>query len=151
MSSRQRTDKERKMELKFLTKTVELGEKKFKVAVDRDIACDAFEQFPNLIEYLMKKEVKNRKENDADFFLNALKNKELKQLFNMEKQISELIGFALPLMLDKAGDSSDADEIIQYAKDNNAEQIFNNGMLEFIIQGFTPRELAVPKIKFSMK
>ena len=41
--------------MRVLEKTVTLGEMKFKVATDRDIAVKAFEEFPDLIDYLTKK------------------------------------------------------------------------------------------------
>ena len=69
----------------------------------------------------------------------------------MENKLADLIAFALPMMLKKVGDQSNAGEIISYAKDNGADTILNNAMLEFLVQGFTQRELAKPKIKFSMK
>lgn len=139
--------------MQILIKEVTLGEKKFKVATDRDIAVKSFEAFPDLIEYLIKKEkdINNEKVDDKEFFLNAIKNKELGNLFDMENKLGELIAYALPLMLVKANDNSSANEIIDYAKENDVSNIFNNGMLEFLMQGFTQRGLAKPKIKFSMK
>lgn len=134
--------------MKFLEKTVTLGEMTFKVATDRDIAVKSFEKYSDLIEYLFKN--KDNIYTDNEFFLNAIKNKELGKIFDMEKQIADLVGFALPLMLKKAGDDTDAKKIIKYAKDNDADTEMNSALLEFICEGFTQRELA-PKIKFSMK
>ena len=139
------------MKLKFLTKTVELGEMKFKVSVDRDIACDSFQQFPDLMEYLISKKKDIIARDDDDFMLKALKKKELKNIFDVEDKVTELIEYALPLMLKKAEDKSDAKKIMEYADDNNALRIFNKGMLDFLFQGFSQGELANPTIKFSMK
>lgn len=139
------------MEIKVLEKTVTLGEKVFKVGTDRNIAVKAFEEHPELIEYLVNKQGAIGKSDDTAFFLEAIKNKELGMLFDMESKLADLIAFALPMMLEKAGDKSNAQEIISYAKENDADTMLNNGMLEFLVQGFTQRELAKPKIKFSMK
>lgn len=136
--------------MRVLEKTVTLGEMKFKVATDRDIAVKAFEEYPDLIEYLVNKENEIGND-DKSLFLKAIKNKELSTLFEMEEKFAKLIEFALPLMLKKANDESDAMEIIKYANENNVSTEFNSGMLEFLMEGFTLRELAKkPKIKFSM-
>ena len=139
------------MEIKVLEKTVTLGEKVFKVGTDRNIAVKAFEEHPELIEYLVNKQGAIGNADDTAFFLEAIKKKELGTLFDMENKLADLIAFALPMMLKKVGDQSNAGEIISYAKDNGADTILNNAMLEFLVQGFTQRELAKPKIKFSMK
>ena len=139
------------MEIKVLEKTVTLGEKVFKVGTDRNIAVKAFEEHPELIEYLVNKQGAIGNADDTAFFLEAIKKKELGALFDMENKLADLIAFALPMMLEKVGDQSNAGEIISYAKDNGADTILNNAMLEFLVQGFTQRELAKPKIKFSMK
>lgn len=136
--------------MKLLEKNVTLGEMKFKVAVNRDIAIKSFEEFPELIEYIISQE-NNDASDEQSIFINALKKKELSVLYDMEENLAKLIGFALPLMLQSAGDTSDAMAIIQYAKENDADSILNSAMLEFLMQGFSQRGLAKPKIKFSMK
>ena len=136
--------------MKILEKTVELGDMKFRVATDRNIAVKAFEEYPELIEYLVRKQ-KEANQNDEDFFVKAIKNKELSNLFEMEEKFGDLISFALPLMLEKAGDMTDAQAIIDYAVENGADSVFNSAMLEFLVQGFTQREVVKPKINFSMK
>lgn len=135
--------------MRFLEKTVTLGEMTFKVATDRDIAVKAFEAYPQLIEYMFKKQ--DSITNDKDFFMEAIKNKELSKVFEMEKMFADLIEFALPLMLRKAGDKTSAKKIIDYATENGADTEMNSALMEFLCEGFTQRELAEPKIKFSMK
>lgn len=139
------------MEIKFLTKKVELGEMSFKVGIDRDIACDAFQEFPDLIEYLMSKKADIVAKDDDDFFFKALKQKQLKEIMGIEDKVTDLVGYALPLMLKKAKDNSDAEEIMEYARDNGVLKIFTKGMVDFIFEGFSLGELGTPKIKFSMK
>lgn len=136
--------------MKILEKKVEFGEMTFRVATDRNIAVKAFEEYPDLIEYLFKKQNKANV-NDSEFFLDALRNKELGELFSMEEKINKLIVFALPLMLEKAGDMTSAESIIEYAEENDAIELLNSAMMEFLVQGFTQREAAKPKIGLSMK
>ena len=136
--------------MKLLEKQVTLGEMEFKVATNRDIAIKTFEQFPDLMEYLISQKGQENS-NEEEFFIEALKKKELSKLFDMDNKLGELVAYALPLMLKTADDSSSAVEIIDYAKENGADGVFNSAILEFLMQGFTQRELVEPKIKFSMK
>ena len=136
--------------MKLLEKQVTLGEMEFKVATNREIAIKTFEQFPDLMEYLISQKG-NSNANEEEFFIEALKKKQLSKLFDMDNKLAELISYALPLMLETANDKSCAVEIIDYAKENGADGVFNSAMLEFLMQGFTQRELSKPKIKFSMK
>ena len=136
--------------MKVLEKQVTLGEMEFKVVTNREIAIKTFEQFPDLMEYLISQKG-NSNANEEEFFINALKKKELSKLFDMDNKLGELIAYALPLMLKSANDNSNAVDIIDYAKENGADGVFNSAILEFLMQGFTQRELVEPKIKFSMK
>ena len=136
--------------MKLLEKQVTLGEMEFKVATNRDIAIKTFEQFPDLMEYLISQKVQENS-NEEEFFIEALRKKELSKLFDMDNKLADLIAYALPFMLKTANDNSSAVEIIDYAKENGADGVFNSAILEFLMQGFTQRELAKPKIKFSMK
>lgn len=138
------------MSVKVLEKTVNLGDMRFKVGVDRDIALQVFEEFPDLIEYFIKSE-KIGTTSDAEFFIKSLRDKSLSTFFKHNNELSKLIAYALPLMLKKAGDHSNADNILEYAEDNNATSTLNSAMLKFLFEGFTLRELAKPTIKFSMK
>lgn len=133
--------------MKVLEKTVELGEKSFKVRANRDIAVKSFEEYPEVLEYIVKQQ--NKGEQDI---VALVKGKGLSELFRVNEQIAKLVEFALPLMLREAKDTANAKTIIKYAKDNGVLEQFNAGILEFIAEGFTQGELAnKPKIKFSMK
>lgn len=136
--------------MKVLEKTAELGALKFKVQTNRDIAVKSFEEFPDVIKYLVDRQGKVSTDN-KQFFLDAIKNKELGVLFDINDKIAQLIEFALPLMLASAKETITAREILDYAKENGALEIFNSKMLEFLAQGFTQREQEKPKIQFSMK
>lgn len=136
--------------MKFLEKQVTLGDMEFKVRTNRDIAVKAFEEYPELIEYILNKQGGESK-SEQQYFIEALKNKELGVLLDMNGRIANLIEFALPLMLKEAGDETDAKSIIDYAKENDSDEIFNAKMLEFLVEGFTLRGQDKPKILFSMK
>lgn len=133
--------------MKVLEKTVELGEMSFKVRANRDIAVKSFEEYPAVLEYIVKQQ--NKGELDM---VSLVKNKGLSELLRMNDEIAKMVKFALPLMLKEAKDDTNATKIIKYATDNDVIAQFNAGILEFIAQGFTQGELAnKPKIKFSMK
>lgn len=134
--------------MKILEKNVELGVKKFKVATDRDIAIKSFEKYPDVIEYVVTN--KESESSDQAVFINAIKNKELGKLFEMNDKLGKLVEFVLPLMLKKANDSSDSKDIIEYAIENEVIEDFNSAIVEFLFLGFTQRGLGKPKIKFSM-
>lgn len=136
--------------MKTLEKTVTLGTMVFKVGTNRDIAIKTYEQFPEIMEYMINQEKKQVKDGQ-DLFLQAIKNKELGKLFEIEDKLEVLVEFCLPLMLEVAKDKSDANEIIKYVKENNADGVFNSAIWKFLMEGFTQRELAKPQIKFSMK
>ena len=134
--------------MKLLEKNVELGEKKFKISTDRNIAIQSFEAYPDVIEYIIKN--KGNVVGEEEMFLDAIKNKELSKLFEINDKLATLVEFVLPLMLKKANDNSNAQEIIEYAKENDALEEFNSAIVEFLFLGFTQRGLGKPKIKFSM-
>ena len=134
--------------MKILEKSVELGEMKFKISTDRNIAIKSFEAYPDVIEYIIT--TKNSVENDEELFINAIKNKELGKLFEMNDKLGLLVKFVLPLMLEKSKDTTDAESIINYAKDNEVLDSFNSAIVEFLFMGFMQGELGKPKIKFSM-
>lgn len=141
--------------MKILTKNVELGEYNFKVAVDRTIVVDAFEKYPELMEFLFSNAGNN--ENNA-IVVNAIKNKKLNILLDSNSQIKELVKFAFPRMLKKADildgteNEKKSNEIIQYVYDNDVEEEFSNAMFEFLCLGFTVEtNEKKPKVRFSMK
>lgn len=134
--------------MKILEKRVELGEMTFRIATDRNIAIKSFEAFPDVIEYIIQSQYQGKP--DQDVFLNAIKNKELSKLFEMNDKLSELVKYVLPLMLEKAKDNTDAQLIINYANENEVLEEFNSAIVEFLFMGFMQGELGKPKIKFSM-
>ncbi len=138
--------------MKTLTKHIEIGKYKFYVSVDRNIIADAFEHFPDLIEFLFSSN------KDDDIFIKSVKEKKLRQILGAEDETAELVKFAFPEMLKKADkekgtdNAEKADEILSYIYDNEADSVFNSEMFKFICSGFT-RDTAEkkPKVKFVMK
>ena len=138
--------------MKVLEKTVTLGEKQFKIMVNRDIAVETFEQFPEVIEYVLNSDTSAKgKDDEKEFLLNALKSRKLNQLFKMNEKLGELVAYALPLMMKSAGDMQNAQEIINYATENDVIEDFNAKMFGLLMEAFTPREQGKPKVKFSIK
>lgn len=137
--------------MKTLTKTAKLGEKKFTVATNRDIAVNAFEKYPEETKQLLKFYEKD----SMDKLVDALENKRLKNLLdekdNASQNVVKIIDFALPLMLKAADDKSDADELIKYAKEKNALVPMAATLFDFLSQGFTLDELGTPEVQFVLE
>lgn len=143
--------------MKTLRKTITVGEYSFDVAVDRHIVAESFEKFPKLFEFLFKY---STNVNDADFFINAVKNKQLDVALNIESEIADFVAYAFPLMLKKADTESvpqtnnakKCDEILKYIVDNEVDEQFNSAIFEMInsvfTQGITEKK---PKVKFVME
>lgn len=121
----------------------------FSVSVDREIAVKTLEEFPELLEYFVSSENKTIEKDSS--FIEMIKSKQLSKILEMNNQIGEAISFALPQMLKKAQDKSNAKKIIEYAIENGVDQEMYAGLWEFLLEGFTQGELGSPKIKFSMK
>ena len=134
--------------MKILEKHVELGKYNFKLATDRDIAVKSFKAFPDVIEYIIENEEMGQ--TDAKLVMDAIRNDKLDSLLEMEEKLGELARFVLPMMLKKAKEELDAEEIIEYATKNYVIDDFNIGIVEFLFLGFMQRGLGQPKIKFSM-
>ena len=140
--------------MKTLIKQVTIGEYEFYVGLDRDIVASSFEQFPDLIEYLMK----YKSSSNEDFIVKAAREKTLHLAISMNEKIAEFVGFAFPLMLKKADEEKEtdnadkADEMLKYISDNEVDEEFNAAMFEFICSGFTSETAErKPKVKFTMK
>lgn len=141
--------------MKIITKTVTVGKYTFDVSVDRAIVCDAFEKYPDLMEFLFKN-AKVGEENEV--VVNAIRNKNLEMLLDSTDKIKELVYYAFPTMVKKADDFRGTenykrvDEIIKYIEDNDVDADFSTAMFEFICLGFTPdTNEKRPKVKFQIK
>lgn len=126
----------------------------FNLGIDRNIVCQSFQEFPDLIEYLMQqeKEVGKGDISEADYLLKLIKSKQLKQALSVTEDIGEMVKFALPLMLEKAEDKTNYHKIIDYIDENGIKDEFNSAVFGFISLGFTLGEQGKkPKVKFAMK
>lgn len=125
----------------------------FNVGIDRNITCRTFEEFPDLVEFLIGMETD--KPNEQDLMLTLMRNKKLEQALSLHEGVAELVRFALPLMLKKADENSNAikaQEILEYIEENGIQNEFNNAMLEFITLGFQMGgQDKKPKVKFVMR
>lgn len=140
--------------MKTLIKHIEIGKYKFYVGIDRDIVADTFEEFPDLVEFLLS----NTDGNENDIIIKSVKEKKLRQVLDTNNQIADFVKFAFPRMLKKAdkekktSNAAKADEIIDYIYENEADTVFNAEMFKFICSGFTPETAErKPKVKFVMK
>lgn len=133
-----------------LIKEINFGEYEFKIGINRDIALKVAEQFPDILSEMLDKS------KDVKDFKTAIKQGKLRDLLEssdlVSDNIAEMVKFALPLMLKEAGADIDAETLIVYAIENDADQIFNMGIWEVLMLGFTSNgAVKTPKIKFTMK
>lgn len=143
--------------MKTLKKHIDCGVYSFDVAIDRDIAIEALEEYPALAEYVFTqaeesaKKPSTKKETETDFVIRAIKEKRLKDYFQTAELLKECAKFAFPKMLKKAGSDLNAQEIIEYVYENNVQEEFCSNIFQLVILVFTQREVGVKKVNFSMK
>lgn len=135
--------------MKKLNKDVEIGEYKFTISINRDIAIKCCEKFTDFFSKFF-----NSEQLEGNNIQDYIKNKKLRYILELNDYIKEnsgeVVEFALPLMLEEANCNIDSDELIKYIKDKDADDIFNAKVLEFIIMGFTPEEVKKPKVKIKI-
>lgn len=143
--------------MKELRKHIACGVYDFDVAIDRNIAVRALEEYPTLSEYVFTQAKKNvnkttpKDVDEIDILVNSIKNKETSTLYDQEEVLKDCVKFAFPLMLAKTGSNLNAKEIIDYIYENGVADEFNAGIYEMILLGFTQREVTKKKVNFSMK
>jgi len=145
--------------MRHLTKNYDFnnGELVFDVGIDRNITCQTYQEFPNLIAYLMEqeKDIGSEKISEEAFMLKLMKEKKLVQALSVQEDIAKLVEFALPLMLKKVDEKISpfkAEEIIGYVKANEVDEEFNMSIFDFISLGFTQcGQDKKPKVKFVTK
>lgn len=139
--------------MKNLIKKVECGKYTFNVGTDRSIVLKSLQEFPDFAEFIFdKNNLVSKEKDEGKFLLDLIKKGEAEKLFSFEDNLPKIIKFALPLMLKKAEEEINANEIIDYVVENEAEEIVYPGLFEFLMQGFTQRgREKKPKITFSMK
>ena len=134
--------------MKIYKKHIILDKFEFDVAIDREITARAFEEFPDFTTYAL-----SNSENKDDIVATAIKEKKLLQLFELNDEMGELVKFALPLMMKKAGEENaeeKAKEIFAFVDENEFTDEFSSKIFEIICLGFTRGTGEKKKVKFSM-
>lgn len=143
--------------MKIFKKHIKCGVYEFDVGIDRNIAIEAMEEYPELSEYVFKEarrglqEKRSKDFDELDFMIESIKSKKMSQFFRQEELLESCVKFAFPKMLKKAGSDLDADKIIEYIYENGVDAEFNSGIFELILMGFIQREAKEKKVSFSMK
>jgi len=143
--------------LKDYRKHISCGVYEFDIAIDRNIAVRALEEYPKLSEYVFTQakqsinKADNKKVDEIDILVENIKSKKTSEMYEQEELLKECVKFAFPLMLAKAGSDLDAKTIIDYIYENGVADDFNTGVYEMILLGFTQREVTKKKVNFSMK
>lgn len=144
--------------MKDYRKHISCGVYEFDISIDRNIAVRALEEYPKLSEYVFTQakqsinKPNNKNMDEVDILIENIKSKKTSELYEQEELLKECVKFAFPLMLAKAGNNDlDATEIINYIYDNGVAEDFNTAVYEFILLGFTQREVTKKKVNFSMK
>lgn len=135
-----------------LIKEIEFGKYNFKIAINRDIALKCAEEFPEFMSNVLD----NSRDVASSDVSTLIRTNKLRELLDNSDYIREncpnVVKFALPLMLKEAGSKENANEIIEYAIENEADEIFNINIWEVILMGFSKNGVTkTPKVTFKMK
>lgn len=136
-----------------LIKKCTFGNMKFNICTNREIAEKVATEFPDEVSYIIEN-TRSEKFKDKDI-KTIIKQGLLGELYdrgNVAIELNNKIArFALPLMLEEANDTHSAEEIINYAIENDADQVLFSHITEVAFMGFTMNgEIKTPKIQFTM-
>lgn len=134
--------------MKIYKKHIILDKFEFDVAIDREITARAFEEFPDFTTYAL-----SNTDNKDDIVATAIREKKLLKLLELNDDMGELVKFALPLMMKKAGEENaekKAKEIYAFVDENEFADEFNSKIFEIICLGFTKGTGEKKKVKFSV-
>ena len=141
--------------MKILKKHVTCGEKKFSVAIDRDIAASVMEQYPDFLEIVQEIASKQADGEQTLSLAKAAKKKKLGILLSIPDMQMNIVKTALPLMLAKAGEKDTealAADVLAYAEENEVDDLLRDGLFSFFMEGFTLGERTRKhKVAFAMK
>ena len=139
--------------MKILTKRLVVGDYSFDIATDKDIVVKAFEEYPEVAEYVFdnKKQIEDSSESSI---IKAIKEKNLKNMLDdvdkINTQLNEMVLFVFPDMYKKANgeelDKNLFDEFLKFVEDNDAMDSFTSIVGEFLMQGFSQKEKSKVKI-----
>lgn len=107
-----------------------IGKYTFNIAINRKLAIDILEKYPDYWEMLQEVQSRQDEKGLSDF------KTVIAGLKVMEKR-NEVAEYALPLMLKLAKDNTKAGEIIKYSKEVKAIDALLNKISEFLLVGFT--------------
>lgn len=148
--------------MKILKKHVTCGEKKFSVAIDRDITVTVLEQYPDFLEIIQeigKEQSKQSAQADTPSgtmlsIAEAARKKKLGSLLSIPDTQMGIVKTALPLMLAKAGESNPeemAADILAYAEKYEVDDLLRDGLFSFLMEGFSLGERTRKhKVTFAM-
>lgn len=134
--------------MKIYRKHIALENIEFDVAIDREITAKAFEEFPEFTIHAL-----SSGDQKTDTVAKAIKEKKLLELMSVNDEIEQLVKFALPLMMKKAGETEIDEKIVEiYNIVNESGFIdeFDAKMLEIICLGFTRETAEKKQVKFSI-
>lgn len=134
--------------MKIFKKHITLENIEFDVAIDREITARAFEQFPDFTTFAL-----SNSDHKEDIVANAIKEKKLLELLSVNDDMGELVKFALPLMMKKAGEDNINEkigEIYALVDESGFTDEFNSKIFEIICLGFTRGTSGKKKVKFSI-
>jgi hypothetical protein len=135
--------------MKECKKHCKIGEMEFDIIITRDLVFETMKKYPKYWEIVEKnKQIKSEE-------IDMSKLEDLEKLMELNDELAELspkmVAYSLPRMLKLANDKTNADEIIQYCVDNDADEVFYTKTMEFFMLGFTKgNAVKKPKIEIVM-
>lgn len=136
------------MRIVTLKKHCVVGKYEFDICVDRNMVLNAYK---NNEKYwlLQNKVVKNSSKFENTENLNIDNVKFLADLQDeLFAEIPKVVRYILPEMVDKAESTLDVDEFLKYCEEQNVEQLFYEGIIEFLNLGFTNGKIVKePKVE----
>lgn len=133
-----------------LIKKCTVGEYTFDVVTNRQIVLDGFKEFPKLWETVIKsKDVSKNGDFASDIYAFEETLNKNDYLVN---SIADYVAFVLPKMVEEAGSTLDCAKFLEYCRENDVDEEFNNAIFEFAMMGFTDgRGEKKPKVKVVLK
>lgn len=145
--------------MKKLRKDLTVGEYKFSLEINKDIAVSTFEEVPEmvaLIDEAMKTNKTQKGTSEFGNFLQQVKEqsdeKDEKDLAVMRKTAEvSLKKMYRAVETNKTVDDEFFDNFWNYIDENNAELLMCTTVMEFLMQGFTLGKELKPKVKIVLK
>lgn len=144
--------------MRIMKKHCTLADFEFDISIDRNMVGEIFDSCPYILDVMDEmSESYNKKEEQSEEMeeenaLSIAKRVKMKSVMNFRDKVEEVVAFALPLMLQKAGESKElAKKILDIADKHNLDRVYD-GFWEFIMEAFTSSESEEAKaIVFKME